>query len=230
MNKNILIVEDDNINLKILTSILDKYDFSSLIAKNGQEAIGLLNNNKIVAAILDLNLPDMSGLEILKYIRNHPIHKSIAVLIVTINQDKLDTILGLEMGADDYITKPFHHRELIARLNAAIRRSRELEVLSGPLITIHDLVIDVEKRLVMKNGEPIILSFKEFEILYLLASNPGKVIQRETILNRIGDVNYAPNTRVVDMHISSIRKKLEDGKNGNTYIDTISGVGYRVRE
>lgn len=230
MNKNILIVEDDNINLKILTSILDKYDFSSLIAKNGQEAIGLLNNNKIVAAILDLNLPDMSGLEILKYIRNHPIHKNIAVLIVTINQDKLDTILGLEMGADDYITKPFHHRELIARLNAAIRRSRELEVLSGPLITIHDLVIDVEKRLVMKNGEPIILSFKEFEILYLLASNPGKVIQRETILNRIGDVNYAPNTRVVDMHISSIRKKLEDGKNGNTYIDTISGVGYRVRE
>ncbi len=230
MNKNILIVEDDNINLKILTSILDKYDFSSLIAKNGQEAIGLLNNNKIVAAILDLNLPDMSGLEILKYIRNHPIHKNIAVLIVIINQDKLDTILGLEMGADDYITKPFHHRELIARLNAAIRRSRELEVLSGPLITIHDLVIDVEKRLVMKNGEPIILSFKEFEILYLLASNPGKVIQRETILNRIGDVNYAPNTRVVDMHISSIRKKLEDGKNGNTYIDTISGVGYRFRE
>lgn len=230
MNKTILIVEDDNINLKILNSILGKYDYSTLMAKTGQEAIDLLNNNKVIAAILDINLPDMSGLEILKYIRNHPIHKNIAVLIVTVNQDKLDTILGLEMGADDYITKPFHHRELIARLNAAIRRSREVEVLSGPLITIHDLVIDVDKRLVMKNGEIISLSFKEFEILYLLASNPGKVIQRETILNKIGDINYAPNTRVVDMHISSIRKKLGERGKGNSYIDTISGVGYRFRE
>ncbi|NLV89010.1 MAG: response regulator transcription factor [Tissierellia bacterium] len=230
MNKTILIVEDDNINLKILNSILGKYDYSTLMAKTGQEAIDLLNNNKVIGAILDINLPDMSGLEILKYIRNHPIHKNIAVLIVTVNQDKLDTILGLEMGADDYITKPFHHRELIARLNAAIRRSREVEVLSGPLITIHDLVIDVDKRLVMKNGEIISLSFKEFEILYLLASNPGKVIQRETILNKIGDINYAPNTRVVDMHISSIRKKLGERGKGNSYIDTISGVGYRFRE
>ena len=109
-------------------------------------------------------------------------------------------------------------------------RSREVEVLSGPLITIHDLVIDVDKRLVMKNGEIISLSFKEFEILYLLASNPGKVIQRETILNKIGDINYAPNTRVVDMHISSIRKKLGERGKGNSYIDTISGVGYRFRE
>ena len=230
MNKTILIVEDDNINLKILNSILGKYDYSTLMAKTGQEAIDLLNNNKVIGAILDINLPDMSGLEILKYIRNHPIHKNIAILIVTVNQDKLDTILGLEMGADDYITKPFHHRELIARLNAAIRRSREVEVLSGPLITIHDLVIDVDKRLVMKNGEIISLSFKEFEILYLLASNPGKVIQRETILNKIGDINYAPNTRVVDMHISSIRKKLGERGKGNSYIDTISGVGYRFRE
>ena len=230
MNKTILIVEDDNINLKILNSILGKYDYSTLMAKTGQEAIDSLNNNKVIGAILDINLPDMSGLEILKYIRNHPIHKNIAVLIVTVNQDKLDTILGLEMGADDYITKPFHHRELIARLNAAIRRSREVEVLSGPLITIHDLVIDVDKRLVMKNGEIISLSFKEFEILYLLASNPGKVIQRETILNKIGDINYAPNTRVVDMHISSIRKKLGERGKGNSYIDTISGVGYRFRE
>ena len=231
MNKNILIVEDDSINLKILNSILDKYGFSPLKAKTGKEAMELLNNNnKVIGAILDINLPDMSGLEILKYIRNHPVHKNIAVLIVTINQDKVDTILGLEMGADDYITKPFHHRELIARLNAAIRRSKEVDVASGPLITIHDLIIDVEKRLVMKNGQPINLSFKEFEILYLLASNPGKVIQRETILNRIGDINYAPNTRVVDMHISSIRKKLGDRGKEKSYIDTVSGVGYRFRE
>ena len=102
--------------------------------------------------------------------------------------------------------------------------------MSGPLITIHDLIIDVEKRLVMKDGHAINLSFKEFEVLYLLASNPGKVIQRETILNRIGDLSYAPNTRVVDMHISSIRKKLGDRGKENSYIDTVSGLGYRFRE
>jgi len=229
MSKKILVVEDDSINLKILVSILDKYGFSSLYARTGQEAIEILNNNKIMACILDINLPDMSGLEILRYIRNHPVHKNIAILIVTINQDKVDTILGLEMGADDYITKPFHHRELIARLNAAIRRSKKVDGSFGPVIKVHDLVIDAEKRTVIKNGQPINLSFKEFEILYLLASNPGKVIQREVILNRIGDDNYSPNTRVVDMHISSIRKKLNDSGKVKSYIDTVSGVGYRFR-
>ncbi|MCK9443236.1 MAG: response regulator transcription factor [Tissierellaceae bacterium] len=230
MKGTILVVEDDVVNLKILNSILDNYGFSTLNARNYEEAIELLDNDSIVAAILDLNLPDANGLEILKVIRNHSLHKNIAVLIVTVNQDKLDTVIGLEMGADDYILKPFHHRELVARLNAAIRRSKVISNLMGPVITLQDLTIDIEKRKVFKGDETIELSYKEFEILYLLASNPGKVIPRETILDKIGGLTYNPNSRVVDMHISSIRRKLGSNGKKSPYIDTVSGVGYRFYE
>jgi len=225
-----LVVEDDIVNLKILNSILDNYGFSTLNARSYEEAIGMLDNEKIIAAILDLNLPDANGLEILKVIRNHTLHKNIAVLIVTVNQDKLDTVIGLEMGADDYILKPFHHRELVARLNAAIRRSKVISNLMGPVITLQDLTIDIEKRKVFRGEEVIELSYKEFEILYLLASNPGKVIPRETILDKIGGLTYNPNSRVVDMHISSIRRKLGNNGKKSPYIDTVSGVGYRFYE
>lgn len=226
----ILIVEDDIINMKILSSIFDKYGFSVLKANNGSKAMELMSKNKIMASIIDLNLPDINGFEILKHIRNNPIHKDSAILIVTENTDKLDTILGLEMGADDYITKPFHHRELVARLNASIRRTKVIQDKTRSIITLHDLEIDIEKRLVKKNNEIIHLSFKEFEILHLLASNPGKVIHRETILDKIGGLYYSPETRVIDMHISSIRKKLKDNKKQKFYIDTVSGIGYRCRE
>ncbi|MCQ4922931.1 response regulator transcription factor [Tissierella carlieri] len=230
MDNQVLVVEDDIISMKLFNAILNKYGFSVLKATNGAESIESLMNNKIAAAILDLTLPDTSGFEILKYIRNHPIHKNIAILIVTVNHDKLDTILGLEMGADDYITKPFHHRELVARLNASIRRSQAIEDKTGPIIAFHDLKIDIEKRIIKKNNNIINFSFKEFEILYLLASNPGKVIHRQTILDKIGGLDYSPDTRVVDMHISSIRKKLGDTKKQKHYIDTVSGIGYRFRE
>lgn len=225
-----MIVEDDIINLQILSSILEKHGFIILKAKNGKEALEILEDNIIIGAILDLNLPDASGLELLKYIRNHPIHKNSAILIVTIKDDKLDCILGLEMGADDYITKPFHHRELVARLNAAIRRAKSIIDKTGHIITLYDLKICKEKRIVMKNEEVINLSFKEFEILWLLAVNAGKVISRETILDKIGGLDYCPDTRVVDMHISSIRKKLGDIERQKRYIDTISSIGYRFRK
>ena len=223
-------MEDDIINMKTVSLILEKYGFNVLKAKNQEETLNILEDNKIIAIILDLNLPDTNGFEILKYIRNHPIHKNCAVLIVTINDDKLDCILGLEMGADDYITKPFHHRELVARLNAAIRRAKTTIDKEGPIIIKDDLKIYTDKRIVVKDEEVIDLSFKEFEILLLLASNSGNVIDRDIILDRIGGVNYTPNTRVVDMRISSIRKKLGDNKNQNSYIDTVNGIGYRFRE
>lgn len=216
--------------MKTVSLILKKHGFNILKAQNGKEALELLEDNSITAAILDLNLPDTSGLEILKYIRNHPIHKDSAIIILTINDDKLDCILALEMGADDYITKPFHHRELVARLSAAIRRAKTIIDKTGPIITLYDLKIYTEKRIIRKDGEIINLSFKEFEILYLLAVNAGKVISREIILDRIGGLDYSPDTRVVDMHISSIRKKLGDIEKQKQYIDTVSGIGYRFRE
>ncbi len=227
--KNILVVEDDPITLKILCAAIEKHGFSIIKATNGNDALLYLKKYEIHAIILDLNLPDISGLEILKHVRNHPVLNSIAAIIVTQNDDKLEAILSLEMGADDYITKPFHQRELIARLNTVLRRTFQSASSLNSSLILGDVHIDMKKRTVEKDGKIIDLSFKEFETLVLLASNAGEVLSRETIMNAIGGEGYNPETRTVDMHIASIRKKLEDNAGVRKYIDTVSGVGYRFR-
>lgn len=228
--KKILIVDDDPITLRILCSTVEKHGYQVLKAASGEAAFASLENNEMDAMILDLNLPDINGLEILRQVRNHPVLHSIVIMVVTENDDKLEAIISLEMGADDYITKPFHQRELIARLNAIFRR------IPGPLAETHsnlvfnDLHIDIKKRLVKRQDKIINLTFKEFEILVLLAANPGEVLPRESIMNAIGGLDYSPETRTIDMHISSIRKKLNDTNKEKIYIDTVSGVGYRFRK
>ena len=227
--KNILVVEDDPITLKILCASIEKHGFSIIKATNGNDALLYLKKYEIHAIILDLNLPDISGMEILKQVRNHPVLNSIAAIIVTQNDDKLEAILGLEMGADDYITKPFHQRELIARLNTVLRRTLQATTTLNSSLVLGDLHIDMKKRIVKKDDKIIDLSFKEYETLVLLASNAGEVLTREAIMNAIGGEDYNPETRTVDMHIASIRKKLEDNTSVRKYIDTVSGVGYRFR-
>ncbi|MDF2892412.1 MAG: two component transcriptional regulator, winged helix family [Clostridia bacterium] len=228
--KNVLIVDDDPITLKILCAAIEKRGFAVIKATNGNDALLKLQKHEVCAIILDLNLPDINGLEILKQIRNHPILNAIAVIIVTENDDKLEAILGLEMGADDYITKPFHQRELIARLNTILRRTQHINTNMHSHLIFNDLHIDLKKRIVKKQDIDINLTFKEFEILALLAANPGEVLPREAIMNAIGGLDYSPETRTIDMHIAAIRKKLDDTDKEKVYIDTVSGVGYRFRK
>ncbi len=228
--KNVLVVEDDPITRKILCATIEKYGFSTITAVYGSDALFQLKERDFHAIILDLKLPDMNGLEILRHIRNSPSHSSLAAIIVTENNDKLEAVLGLEMGADDYITKPFHQRELIARLNTVLRRTDLAAVNPNPSMVYDDLEIDMKARLVKKGGKAVDFSFKEFEILALLASNPGEVLSRDAILNSIGSIEYSPESRAVDMHISSIRKKLGDTGVIQKYIDTVSNVGYRFRK
>lgn len=228
--RNILVIEDDPITMKILSATLDKHGFSSIKATTGKDALSLAEKNEIQGVILDLNLPDMNGMEILKHLRAHPLLSSVAAIIVTEHDDKLDAVLGLEMGADDYITKPFHQRELIARLNSVLRRTSQISVNPGKSLLFGDLHIDLKKRTVTLNNKNIELSFKEFEILAVLAANAGEALSRETIMDTIGGVSYNPETRTVDMHIASIRKKLDDAGSARKYIDTVSGVGYRFRK
>lgn len=228
--KNILIVDDDPITLKIINAAVENRGFAVSTAATGQDALHNLQSYETSALILDLNLPDMNGLEILKQVRSHPILNSLAVIIVTENDDKLEAILGLEIGADDYITKPFHQRELIARLNSVLRRTQQMHTNMHSYLIFNDLHIDIKKRIVKKHDQLINLTFKEFEILALLATNPGEVLPRDTILNAIGGLTYTPETRAIDMHISSLRKKLNDIGKENHYIDTVSGVGYRFRQ
>lgn len=228
--KNILVVDDDPITLKILCAAIENHGFSAIRATNGNDGLLHLKNRQIHAVILDLNLPDIKGIDVLKQIRNHPVLSSIATIIVTEIDDKLEAILSLEMGADDYITKPFHQRELIARLNTVLRRTQQAAVSLNSNLMFSDIAIDVKKRIVEKQDRIIDLSFKEFEILTLLAANPGEVMSRESIMDSIGGLDYSPETRTIDMHISSIRKKLGDTGSTRKYIDTVSGVGYRFRK
>lgn len=228
--KTILIVDDDPITLKILCAAVEKYGFAVISTGNGADALLKLQRYEFVAIILDLNLPDISGLEILKQIRSHPALSTIATIIVTENDDKQDAVLGLELGADDYVTKPFHQRELVARLNSVLRRTQQISGNSGSILSFNDLQIDIKKRLVKRKSKVIDLTFKEFEILTLLATRPGEVLTRDSILDAIGGVAYSPETRTVDMHIAAIRKKLKDTDRGKSYIDTVSGVGYRFRK
>ncbi|NLJ77841.1 MAG: response regulator transcription factor [Tissierellia bacterium] len=230
MSKRILIVGDHITDIQLLIKALNRHNFDVLRATTGSEAIRILKSDDIMAVILNPKLPDTYGFEILKSIRNCSTCKHIPVLIISVDKDVTDAIIGLEMGADDYITAPFYPRELVARLNAIIRRIEDYNIRTQSIITCNDIKIDLNRRIIRKNNRIIELSFKEFEILYLLILNSGNVLPRQTILNKIGGMDYNPNTRVVDMHISSIRKKLGDIDIPRRYIDTVSGIGYRFKQ
>lgn len=228
MNKQIFVLEDDLISLQLIRFTLEKYGYKALEAQNKAEASAVLTYQKFAAAILDLELPDTSGIEILKEVRSHAIHQQVPILILTSNDDKTDTVLALEMGADDYITKPFNGRELVARLNAHIRRAyAATDTISAPDLVLGNLMINVEKREVTVNETPIYLTYNEFELLLILASNAGKVLSRDTLLNRIWGYDFPAETRTIDIHISSLRKKIAAAEENHRYIETIRGVGYR---
>jgi len=228
-NKNILVIEDDPIFIKLISHALEQHSFNVLRVTNGMNALDCLSkNNKIEAVILDLFLPDINGLEILKKIRTHPVYAEIPIIILTSNDDKLDAIITIEMGADDYITKPFHKRELIARLNAIMRRTKAALPLNTTIISICDIQLNTQGREVRRNGSEISLTFAEYELLLFLMVNAGNVFSRDRLLTEIWGESYITETRVIDMHISSLRKKL--GDENNQFIETVRRVGYRFRK
>lgn len=228
--KNVLVVEDEITTLKLINYTLQSHNFNVFLAENSSSAMCCLENNRIDIILLDLNLPDISGFEFIKKIKSNPKYNFIPIIILTISSDKLDVVLSLEMGADDYITKPFHKRELIARINVSLRKSNASNYSSNSRLIFGDLVIDLENRSVFKSNDEIILTFKEFELLILFARNAGKVFSRNEILTDIWGYDYITETRTVDMHISSLRKKIENSHENNCFIETIRGVGYRFRK
>ncbi|WP_425448116.1 response regulator transcription factor [Dethiothermospora halolimnae] len=225
--KNILLVEDDLTTLKLVQFTLEKHDFFVFTAEDGNTALEYLNNNKIHCVILDLYLPDTNGFEIIKRIRAHSLYKNLPIIMLTSNDDKTDTVIALELGADDYITKPFNKKELIARLHVALRRNNKSLDKWDSKIILHDLEIDLDSRSVCKNNSLIDLTYGEFEILTTLASRPGKVFSRDNLLTKLWGESYIAESRVIDMHISSLRKKLG---NDCKYIETVRGVGYRFKK
>ena len=223
--ENILIVEDDEDIVEMIAYNLKKEGFRTSSVLNGEDAVDRIMNDQPDIVLLDLMLPRMDGLEVCRTIRSRKETAHIPVIMLTAKSQEIDKILGLEIGADDYVTKPFSPRELIARIRAVLRRSRT--VVPDKIIKAGPLVIDALKHRVSVSGETVKLTATEFKILEYLARSPGEVLSRENILNYVFDYKSDIYDRTIDTHIKTLRKKLGTARE---YIETIRGIGYRFRE
>ena len=234
VKKNILTVDDEIHILELLRYNLETAGYNVIQAESGEEGLEILDKNDIDAVLLDLMLPGIDGLEVLRRIRTNPEKRKTPVIMLTAKGEEFDKVLGLEMGADDYIAKPFSVRELQARLKAILRRvddqKNENDKKKVKKISIHGLEIGLETRTVTMNGQEIEMSHKEFELLKLLAENPGRVYSRDILLEKIWGYEYIGETRTVDVHIRHIRKKIEEDDSNPLFIKTVRGYGYKFRE
>lgn len=233
MTKRVLVVEDDRDIIELLSIHLRDLDCELDSAEEGNGGLEKALNNKYDLIILDVMLPNMDGMEICRRIRGKEIQTPI--LMLTAKSEEFDKVLGLEMGADDYITKPFSIREFIARVKAMFRRVDRIQpALSTPedalTLRFGELAIDLDKRKVTTQGKRIELSPKEFELLSLLASNPGKCYDRSRILNLVWGYDFDGYEHTVNSHINRLRTKIEPNLQDPIYILTNWGVGYRFNE
>ena len=226
---NILLVEDDKNIREMILDFLACENYSVSAAIDGAAAIEMFKTQKFDIVILDLMLPKSSGFEVLKYIRNVSV---VPVIITSAKDSETDKMLGLNLGADDYITKPFSLVELLARIKANVRRATQYnnqEMIKEKIITYRDLVINVSQHTVFKNGTELTLTRTEFEILRLLASNQGHAFSKEQLYHSIWKEPYYGNEAVLNTHMNRLRNKLCSDINGN-YIKTLWGIGYKMEE
>lgn len=226
--ERILIVDDEEHIRELLRVNLETVGYEVVEAETGEEALMQLTD-QIALVVLDYMLPQMDGLEVLRTIRKDPRTVNLPVLMLTARNEEIDAVLGLEMGADDYIGKPFRVREFLARVKAALRRNAgkgEVE----DVFQYRGIKINRANRTLMKNGEEVALSLKEFELIALLSSRPGRVFSRDLLLQKIWGYDFVGETRTVDVHIRQLRKKIEDDDKRPEYILTVRGLGYKFRE
>ncbi|NJE39967.1 response regulator transcription factor [Faecalicoccus pleomorphus] len=217
----ICIVEDDESIRQLLKLTLENFQYEIVDFDNGADAHEFLLNHKVDLAILDLMLPRMNGYEILKQMRQKKLNKETPVIILSAKDQEVDKIMGLDLGADDYMTKPFSVLELAARIRTLLRRTKK----ESDTIEQGILRIDVDQRIVHVQDQVVELTFKEFELLKYLASNAGRAISREELLNQVWGYDFVGETRTLDVHINSLRKKL--GPIGRNYIKSVRQLGYR---
>lgn len=219
----VYIVEDDNNISEIESFALKNSGYITEVFETGKIFFKHLQNKKPDIVLLDIMLPDMDGLEILKKMKNTPDYKKIPVIMVTAKTTEIDKVKGLDLGADDYISKPFGIMELISRVKALLRRILNLE--EEKVLSYESVVMDVEKRAVYVNNDAVELTYKEFELLKLLLQNSGIVLRREVIMDRVWGTEFEGESRTLDMHIKTLRQKLGDG---GAIIKTIRNVGYEI--
>lgn len=227
-NENILVVDDEEDILELVKYNLSKEGYEIKCATSGEKALELAKSGKPDLMVLDLMLPGIDGLEVARRLKESRKTRDIPIIMLTAKGEEADIVAGLELGADDYVTKPFSPRVLIARIRAVVRRrGKETEPEEDDVIKIHDLIIHKGMRNVTAGGEPLNLTFTEFQVLSVLARRPGWVFTRSQIVDAVRGEGYPVTDRSVDVQIVGLRKKLDER---GDYIETVRGVGYRFRE
>jgi len=225
--EHIVIVEDEEDILELLRYHLTREGYSVTTATDGEQALKIISQKMPALVLLDLMLPGLNGLELCRSLKKEPRTAAIPIMMVTAKNEESDVVVGLELGADDYIMKPFSMKVLVARVHAILRRRKQSVVDTDATIRIHDLVINPGRHEVLIKGKPVEMTFSELRILHLLARRPGWVMTREQIVDAVRGEDYAVTDRSVDVQIVGLRKKL--GPRAE-YIETVRGVGYRFKE
>jgi two-component system response regulator RegX3 len=222
----ILIVEDEASFSEALEFLLGKEGFSVVVADNGADAIRKFDQGGIDLVLLDLMLPEVSGTEVCRQIRAK---SRVPIIMLTAKDSEVDKVVGLEIGADDYVTKPYSSRELVARIRAVLRRNSGEGIESEPgVMTVSGVRMDVDRHQVSVNGIPVSLPLKEFELLEFLMRNAGRVLTRIQIIDRVWGSDYVGDTKTLDVHIKRLRAKIETDPANPTLIQTVRGLGYKM--
>ena len=227
MKSKILVVEDDPNILEALKYNLGREGYDTLTAVDGAQAIEAARANKPDLIILDIMLPKMSGFEVCRILRNE---MAVPIIMLTARDDEIDKITGLDLGADDYMTKPFSMRELMARVRAMLRRMEIKTVIPDTTTKFGDLEIDIRHHMITRAGIALNLSPKEFDLLVFLAGNKGLVFSRDQLLEKVWGYEYSGDTRTVDVHIRWLREKIENNSEEPKRLITVRGVGYKFEE
>lgn len=222
----ILIVEDEASFSEALEFLLGKEGFSVITAATGTEALRKFDQGGVDLVLLDLMIPEVSGTEVCRQIRTK---SKVPIIMLTAKDSEVDKVVGLEIGADDYVTKPYSSRELVARIRAVLRRNggEELESTSA-VLTVSGVRMDVDRHLVSVNGTPVSLPLKEFELLEFLMRNAGRVLTRIQLIDRVWGSDYVGDTKTLDVHIKRLRAKIETDPANPTLIQTVRGLGYKM--
>ena len=225
MSDHVLIVEDEESYRDSLRHIFEREGFRVTLAATGREGIEAFERHGADIVLLDLMLPEVSGTDVFRAIRAH---SAVPVIMVTARDDQIDRIIGLELGADDYVTKPYSGRELVARVRNVLRRSvaREADDAEPQVVSIAGFTIDPERLTVTRDGQTQSLPPKEFALLHLLASNAGRVLPRHVIIERVWGADYFGDTKTLDVHIKRLRSRIENEPAAPRFVQTVRGVGY----
>jgi two-component system response regulator RegX3 len=226
----ILVVEDEDSFVDALTVGLRREGFRVQVARDGAQALDLFDVVRPDLVLLDVMLPKVSGIDVCREIRSK---SRVPIIMVTAKGSEIDTVVGLEVGADDYVTKPYRLRELVARIRAVLRRTPtdgQAPILSGEAVEIGDVSLDPERHEVRIRGTQVQLPLKEFELLGLLLDNAGRVLTRETLIDRVWGPDYVGDTKTLDVHIKRLRSKVETDPSHPTRIITIRGLGYKYED